>query len=427
MKQIINVVDAPCGYGKTSWAIQAMNEASTTSHHFIYVTPFLNEVERVKETVSNRMFHEPLATGSGTTKLESLHQLLREKKDICTTHALFQSANAETRRLLKDSGYTLILDEVLNVIEQVDLKRNDLQLLLKSGAISIEANNLGIKYIQWNDEFKDSQTKYDKEKNMALTGNLLYCSDSVLIWNLPCDMFKLFDHVYLLTYLFSGQLQRYYYDLHNIQYRYLSVTKEEQGYQLVPYDQRTPQDKVQLRELVDVYQGNLNDIGSKINALSSTWLKKPENQTPLKKNAYNFLTNKVKATTSNSLWTTILHSKKNVAPRNFAKAFIPVNARATNEYKDRFNLAYLANRYMLVMEKKFFEQYGVNVDQDIWALSELIQWVWRSRIRDGKPINLYLPSSRMRTLLKLYLTSDVFETPPVGAITNQHPSDWNFA
>ena len=38
--------------------------------------------------------------------------------------------------------------------------------------------------------------------------------------------------------------------------------------------------------------------------------------------------------------------------------------------------------------------------KDAYALTELIQWVWRSRVRNGHPITLYLPSPRMRTLLK---------------------------
>lgn len=48
---IVNVVDAPCGYGKTSWTIQYMNEANTDTHKFVYVTPFLEEIDRVKNSV----------------------------------------------------------------------------------------------------------------------------------------------------------------------------------------------------------------------------------------------------------------------------------------------------------------------------------------------------------------------------------------
>jgi hypothetical protein len=423
-ENIINIVDTPCGYGKTSWAIQAMNEAHPDTHKFIYVTPFLNEVERVKTSVINRDFQEPSVNKNGETKLGDLHRLLKEKKDICTTHALFQSANSETRRLLKESNYTLILDEVLNVIEQVDMKKNDLDVLQRAGVVNIEENNMGVKYIQWNEE-KDYDTKYNKERNMALTGNLLYCRDSVLIWNFPCEMFKLFNHVYILTYLFSGQQQRYYYDLHNIGYRYLSVQKDFDKYNLVPYDQRIIHDKKQLIELINIYEGKLNEIGEGRTALSSTWLKGKNNTKTLRNNTYNYLTNIINAKSNNSLWTTIKHCFDKVQPRNFKRAFIPVSIRATNEYKDRYNLAYLVNRFMNPIEKSFFEENGVDVNQDTWALSELIQWVWRSRIRDEEPINLYLPSSRMRSLLIRYLSSDDFEIPPEGAITNQYASDWD--
>lgn len=58
---IVNVVDAPCGYGKTSWTIDYMNSMPKDSHQFIYVTPFLDEVKRVKDSIINRVFHEPQA------------------------------------------------------------------------------------------------------------------------------------------------------------------------------------------------------------------------------------------------------------------------------------------------------------------------------------------------------------------------------
>ena len=43
---------------------------------------------------------------------------------------------------------------------------------------------------------------------------------------------------------------------------------------------------------------------------------------------------------------------------------------------------------------------GYPLDVDKLALSEMIQWIWRSAIRDGKEIWIYIPSSRMRGLLE---------------------------
>jgi len=42
---------------------------------------------------------------------------------------------------------------------------------------------------------------------------------------------------------------------------------------------------------------------------------------------------------------------------------------------------------------------------DAYALTELIQWVWWSRVRRGEPITLYLPSPRMRRLFEEALLS----------------------
>lgn len=40
------------------------------------------------------------------------------------------------------------------------------------------------------------------------------------------------------------------------------------------------------------------------------------------------------------------------------------------------------------------------MDQELYAVSSLIQFVFRSAVRKGEPIKLYLPSLRMRELLE---------------------------
>ena len=51
----------------------------------------------------------------------------------------------------------------------------------------------------------------------------------------------------------------------------------------------------------------------------------------------------------------------------------------------------------------FFKQRGINIDEDLYGLSEMIQWIWRSRIRKGENINIYIPSMRMRNLLNAWM------------------------
>ena len=48
-------------------------------------------------------------------------------------------------------------------------------------------------------------------------------------------------------------------------------------------------------------------------------------------------------------------------------------------------------------------------DKDLWALSNMIQFVFRSRLRKGEPINLYVPSRRRRELFKRWLDGEFDE------------------
>ena len=43
------------------------------------------------------------------------------------------------------------------------------------------------------------------------------------------------------------------------------------------------------------------------------------------------------------------------------------------------------------------------IDENKYALSEMIQWIWRSAIRNGEDIYIYIPSRRMRDLLLEWL------------------------
>ena len=58
---------------------------------------------------------------------------------------------------------------------------------------------------------------------------------------------------------------------------------------------------------------------------------------------------------------------------------------------------------MNVNEKKFYNAHGIEVNEDMYALSVMVQWIWRSAIRCGQEIYIYIPSKRMRTLLENWI------------------------
>ena len=105
------------------------------------------------------------------------------------------------------------------------------------------------------------------------------------------------------------------------------------------------------------------------------------------------------------MWTTFKNYKNQCRGDGYTKGFVELTARATNEYKYKENLAYLVNRFNFPMIEQFFVDRNVTIDRDTWSLSELIQWIFRSRIRESQSINIYIPSERMRNLLINWLNS----------------------
>jgi hypothetical protein len=179
--------------------------------------------------------------------------------------------------------------------------------------------------------------------------------------------------------------------------------KGRNGYQLVPHD-GLPEDKSGIN--IDIYEGNLNAIGSSSFALSAGWYKNPRSLiTVLKNNLYNYTRNITKSKSGDVLWTCYKNAKEDLKKGGGAKGFAPCNIRATNDYKERTTVAYCVNMFMRPVVKNYFVSLGVTVDEDGFALSEMIQFLWRSALREGKEIKLYIPSKRMRNLLKDWLGS----------------------
>jgi hypothetical protein len=397
------------GSGKTSAAINLVNSEKDTN--FIYITPYLDEVKRIKSS-TNRKFYEPQYYQDSKlyqSKFDSLHALLSEGKNIVSTHALFKRANRETRELIYNGSYTLILDEVMDVVEHLSIKKHDLQGLYDLNLIYEKDG-----YILWNEDKKDWDSRYNDIRDMALNYNLIKYKDNILIWTFPADIFKSFKDVYILTYQFEAQIQKYYYDLHNINYKYYIADNSFNTYSFKekPIDYSEKDIKLNIKSKIHIIEHEkLNRIGDDQYSLSLNWLKNAEDTVlnQLKRHTENYFRNIVNSKANENLWTTYKDYKGKLQGKRYTKAFIPLNTRATNLYKDRKNLAYLLNRFPNTIIDNFLKTKGININKDYYALSECLQWVWRSAIRDNKEINLYIPSKRMRTLLIQWLNDETIQ------------------
>lgn len=390
-KTKITVVDSIMGSGKSSWAIQKMNEDH--DGNYIYITPFLSEVQRIKENCSSKRFIEPKNLGHG--KLDSFNDLLKKEKNIASTHALFKMADEDTRDLIKANDYTLILDEVMDVVTQIPMKKDDLPSLLELKLITIHSNGI----VEWNVDEYDGE--YNHIKIMCKNNSVFMVNNCLLMWTFPVSVFQSFKEVYVLTYKFKGQIQRYYYDLYNVEYEYKSIryNNESSKYEMVEYIEKD--DLSKIKELIHIIpeKDKINRIGDDKYALSKSWLSKKDIMySTIVKNLENYFKNKCKSKACDNMWCTFKDYKGKLSGNRYTKGFVSLGSRATNDYVDKKNLAYCANIFLNPMVEHFFTQNNVSVDEDTYSLSEMIQWVWRSQIRRGDEINLYIPSSRMRNL-----------------------------
>jgi hypothetical protein len=146
----------------------------------------------------------------------------------------------------------------------------------------------------------------------------------------------------------------------------------------------------------------MNDVGKSRCALSMGWFSHRDDPkvTQLKNNIYNCFNNIWQDVPPNQrLWGSYKEAYNKIRGKGYTKAFLMFNARATNAYKDRTHLVYAANVFMNVGEKIFYKERGIQADEEMYALSVMVQWIWRSAIREGGEVHLYIPSKRMRTLL----------------------------
>lgn len=421
----VKVIDAICGAGKTSYAIQMMNE-NTFGKKFIFVTPFLSEVERVISATNLNMTTPIAARGQGK-KLDHLKKLLTDERSIAITHQLFKMMDQEAHELIQQSDYTLIMDEVAEVIEVFPIAAQDIDILIDGGHIKIENDSSVTWLSDYNAEEKYSL--FSNVKNNANLGILKAFGKKKLqmVSLLPVSAFDSFQEVYILTYLFDGQLQKYYYDYFNLQYKKYSVIKVEDQYKLVNYNKKYDQ-REKLKDLLTIYEDyetkgrpstlNSNYFTRVVKAnryvLSHSWYESAtsEKHKRLQKNLISFFRTQAKTDNNKLFWTTYKSKAKRLSNAktkynkydNRAKDnFVPCTIRATNDYAHCTAMAYMVNRFLNPVEKQFFLSHDIQVDEDTLALSELIQFMFRGSIRNGEKMACYIPSERQRDLLKKYL------------------------
>jgi len=424
MTVVVKVIDALCGQGKTEKMIAQM-AAMPEEQKIIYITPLLSETHRIAGTeydpkdekkrviknedglyvyktshpLVNKRFRHP-ESQQGDGKIGGLQYLIGQNQNIVATHALFQMLTPEIVQDIAARNYHLYMDEVLDVWNVWDeaekgLRPNEVSALVNNEVLFLADDGVTLQFNH--DRFGDTKkTTYEYLAALCDLSQLLYVSNTVL-WQMPFDALSAFKSITIGTYLYEGSLLSAY-----LQYFGADVKIEHFG--------KSPS---QIKHLVHLVEDEkLNAVGEEKNSLSYSKLTatgKPGTalREQLRKNLENLYKGnnsaRPKSRQEERLWTVPKLAASKVAGSHYKASWLASTTKATNDYSERWYLAYLMEKNPKPPILTLLSKLGVSINKEKYALGEIVQWVWRSRIRNEQEIHLYMPSKVMRELFKEWL------------------------
>lgn len=402
---MIKVCDAIMGSGKSSAAITYIN--AHPEKKFIYITPYLSEADRIAKSCTAKFYKPARIAEHHGSKIAHTAELVRAGKNITSTHQAFRMYPEELVDLIKEQKYTLIIDENVDTLDQLSVSSDDVDILTRSGYLTeLPDGSLTLEGTkQYHGGFFSELFKLLKIRDIVKIEDPTNTSTltSYYYWRFPVDFLDAFEDVFILTYLFEGQSLCYMLKMYNKDYSYIGINHPTPThYEFSEADFTVPGYVNNLHNIIHICDHEkLNNIGGDKFALSMSWFDKPESDVEqLQCNVYNYFINLHRAEgTKRRLWASFECAKRALSGKGYTSGYLTFNAKAMNEFKDRDILAYCVNIFMPVSHKIFYQKHGLDVDEELYALSIMLQWMWRSAIREGKEIWVYIPSKRMRDLL----------------------------
>jgi len=429
------VHDNIMGSGKTTAMFNMMEEIlkHDLSARFIYVSPLLKEVGgyrlekdgkpvgdyqtgRIQERLPEYCFRFPLSTGEGKTR--AMMDLIETGENIACTHSCFKGMTKDDIALIEFSGYTLIIDESIDAYDTLAISKSDLKLALSSGTLFVDETN-ALTWDTVNNPIDEIDSAWQREvANICENHSAWLIDEQVILSEFPMPLLKAFESVEVMTYMFEATTMAAWCKANNV-----TVVKSDA---LLNFGMRSEVSiKSMIKEKIKLYQPK----SRKNFALSYNWwanAKQPTLDT-LTTHAFNFAknVNKLDGITADDLivtcpknkWFTDTESntgKGKARGRSYSKAtWVSNTCRATNEYSAKRAVLYMSNKSPSPMLTKHLSSVDVSMDRTDYALSELLQFVWRGCIRNGETMHLYIMNQELEKAFSNWLDNDVVYTQQV--------------
>ncbi len=425
MANKVEILDSIMGSNKTNRVLDWID--SNPNERYLYISPLLSEVDNTSRLATNlkHVSFEFPSTDEYDTKTDDLLSKLEVGANISCTHSLYLSMTEKHLDLIEKFEYIVIIDEEVGVIDAFKkYSTDDLAYLNSNGDIEISDED-GM--ISWVGAELGKKAKYKQFYNLC-KAKAVYAtkrSDTMLVTQMPVELFTRAKRVIIMTYMFNG----------NVLDNFLKLKKVE----VVPFTEVQPTqiDKQEIRELID-----LKPLDRKLLKLSMSVY----GYDKMDKKGFDLISNYIRSTglsvgakAIDTMYTlpkavspVEVKSGKRVAPRGYLTyktevldedgvvvldgkgkpktednyCWLHSGCRATNKYAYKWYLVHCYDRHPNLSVETYLKEYGCPVDKNVFALSEMLQWVWRSRIRKGEGIILAIPNTRMHNLFLDWLNEE---------------------
>ena len=404
---VIKIIDKPCGSGKTT----AMIEGFEPEKKYLVIVPLLTEVNRIINLSTEVKFVQPHANDNQKgTKLASLQEQLLLGRNIVSTHKMYESLVPLAKAGLLDD-YHIIIDEVPDAVQPIANKSKTSieEFYIASGYMVVEEGSGLVRPTQkWIEQSSQvSDTLSVKILTAAMSGCLYLQDRQMFIWALPESILRTGLSLTVLTYKASGSLFLSYIRKLGLPYELIADLVSDKEFKEQAAKLITIEDIPALSKLKLTYSGQ------KAGQASRAYCSRVSNA--LK----NLRERKLKGVAVGSIMVTCMKDAW-LKPSNdnhslFAQSglfsrgsrlvdaiWLPNTTRGTNDYAHCSHLIYLYDQHPHPFITRWLGDSSKEF-ADAYALTELIQWVWRSRVRRGEPVTVYLPSIRMRRLFEEWL------------------------
>lgn len=397
MAKDIEVLDALPGCGKTHAIFTYMS--NNQDKPWLYLSPLKDEIDNRVLKEANRVGMDFVIPdeGSDSTKTEQIFNMLKEGKNIACTHNLmlrFQDRHIE--KIIKHS-YRVVCDEELNLISGYNIRKEDREFLIKHNLIKV-VDEKGM--IEFTDPDMDTEARYGDVKRLADMGCLFAAkrSTGILVCQLSTKLIIAADRFILLSYSYEGSIMFTFLSLHGFGYKpfnEVSLYRSEQNI------------KDKLKELLTLIETpSVKKIRRKYPLSKSWWENSPKaHQEEVIKAMISVFSNS-KLSSSDLFYTlpknrVIKEDGKSTAlnVKHLQKNnFLACSIRATNEYADKKLAIHAYSLHPNQSVKTYLQDLGHECNDSVYALTTLIQWLWRGCIRKEEPMQVAILSDRMNSI-----------------------------